>query len=402
MRVTRWTAATAAMFALALGGCGAPEGEDSRGQSTEAAPGDTPATDADGDSTGEPVTLGCPLILSGPISPYGIDNRAGIEIALDHLNEDGGVLGGTVTCEFEDTAFEAEQAITLMRSMAQSDIPVSIGPVSTVEAVAVAPIAEQLQLPFISTGSAGPWEGDFNPYVFRVNITTVDVLPDVLARLQELRDIETAAILYDQSQDYTVSERDTAQSALTDLGVEVLGTEAFSAGDRNYGPQLSNITQGGVPDLIYLGATTEEAALIIAQARERGIDSLFLGGAGLNDPSILEISDGAAAGAITFFPFNPTSDREIVQRFVSEYEARHDGATPPAYAALGYDATMLAADAIERAGSTDREAVRDALASTDGLELVNGSYTYEGSGDNVAAEVNLFELAEDGSFQLLE
>lgn len=352
-----------------------------------------------GQARDDAVTLGGLLILSGPISGYGSDNKAGMEIALEHINASGGVLGRPVKVELYDTAFDRAQTVALLRRLAANpSIPVVVGPTGTAELIAAAPVAQELGIAVISTGSAGPWPGKFNPYTFRVNITTINVLPGVLQEIVKRWNVRTAAILYDVSQDYTVSERQTAEQVFAELGVKVLGIEAFRAGDRQFGPQLSRVMRSGSPDLIYLGATTEEAALVIRQAKERGFTGLFLGAAGLNDPRIMALSSGAAVGALTFFPFNPDDARPVVQRFVADYRAKF-GKAPPAYAALGYDATMLALDAIRRAGSLDREAVRAALGSTRMLELVNGFYTYEGSGDNKSARAYVFQMTADGSFR---
>jgi branched-chain amino acid transport system substrate-binding protein len=188
---------------------------------------------------------------------------------------------------------------------------------------------------------------------------------------------------------------EAVKAAAPTVGLELKGIESFTTGDQDFSLQLTRIAEQN-PDLFYLAATTDEAALAISQAREIGIKAQILGGAGLNDPRIGSLAKSGAYGTITFAPFSPKDDRAIVKDFVANYQKKFAKTEPPAYVALGYDAVMLLADAIRRAGSTDREAVRNALGTTKNLEGLNGLYTYDGSGDNVRQEPRLLVFGPNG------
>lgn len=385
--------------ALILSACGSSSGSQGAGEASTPNSQGSPTASDTGVSAEGPITLGSILILSGAVAAYGQQNETGIEIAIDHLNEDGGLLGGReVGVEIRDNAADPDQTTTVLRELASNpEIPIIVGPTGTGGTVAAAPLAEQLGIAIISPGSAGTWQGDFNDWTFRVNLTTNNVLPDVLDEVMGEYEVDTAAVIYDQAVTNNASEQEAAQDALAAADVDVKTVEAIRTGDRNFGPQIAAMLEGEHPELMYVAAGTDEAALIMSQARERGYKGPFMGGAGMNDPSIFDLSGGASAGAITFFPFDPKADREIVSRFVDDYRERH-GETPPAFAALAYDATMLAANAIESAGTLDREEVRDALGNITDLELVASSYTYETSGDNTTPTVHVFRMDESGEF----
>ncbi len=98
-------------------------------------------------------------------------------------------------------------------------------------------------------------------------------------------------------------------------GLELKGIESFTTGDQDFTLQLTRIVEQN-PDLFYLAATTDEAALAISQARDLGIKAQILGGAGLNDPRIGALAKAGAYGTITFAPFSPKDDRPVVKAFV--------------------------------------------------------------------------------------
>ena len=193
---------------------------------------------------------------------------------------------------------------------------------------------------------------------------------------------------------------ESVKAAAPALGLEMKDIETFNTGDQDFSLALTRIL-ANPPDVLYVGATTNEAMLIIGQARELGLKSIMLGGAGFNDPRIAKLPGKAAEGIMTFFAFDPTSDRPLVRSFTERYMAAHAGGKPPSLAALGYDGVLLIADAIRRAGSTDRDAVRRAMGETANLEGIDGTFTYKGAGDNQVQKPLLFEL-RNGAFARLD
>jgi branched-chain amino acid transport system substrate-binding protein len=150
---------------------------------------------------------------------------------------------------------------------------------------------------------------------------------------------------------------------------------------------------------LYITGISDQAALIIQQARQRGYKGEILGGCSdLNDAKILQKSNNAAVNAITFSAFNEFDQRPIVQSFVAKYKAKYN-ADPSNFVSAGYDSVYLFADAAKRANTTtDRQAFRDALGQTSGLEGVNGKYTYSNSGDNQTPGFTIFRIKDGGGY----
>src|SRR5690606_1756849 len=116
-----------------------------------------------------------------------------------------------------------------------------------------------------------------------------------------------------------------------------------------------------------------EVGLIARQARELGITVPLLGGDGWDSDVTVQSGGQAVEGAYFTNHYAPDQDRPEVQKFVADYKARYNGKVPDAMAILGYDAMRLMADAIERAGSTDGAAIRDALAAIQGFPRASGT-----------------------------
>lgn len=326
--------------------------------------------------------------LSGPIAAYGEDGKAGADIAAAEINRVGGVLGGKLRIDYEDTAGDRAKAAAIYRKFATEPNVVAIMSISSTEFVALNPLVGEVKLPLVSVGSSAPVEV-FQPCAFRTTLIVSRALPNVLKQVKDLKQAKSIAVIYDTANAYTVGEMESVKKAAEPTGLELKGIETFSTRDQNFILQLSRL-KDMKPDILYVAATTDEAALIIDQARGIGLDASMIGGAGMNDPRIAELPGAGANGVMTFFSFDANDPRELVQNFVKAYRETHGGRTPPAYAALGYDGVRVIADAVRRAGSTDHAAVCKALSETSSLEGVNGNYSYHGSGDNLTQESKLF------------
>jgi branched-chain amino acid transport system substrate-binding protein len=340
------------------------------------------------------IVIGGGLTLSGAAAAYGEDGRTGADIAVAEVNTKGGVLGRKLRIDYDDTGMERARAVAIYRKYAARPDVVAMLSISSVELVALDPLANEVKLPLISIGSAATF-AKFSPYTFRLQVIVGKAMPTVLSRVKAAKGLKSVSVLYDVKNNFTVSEMEAVKASAQGAGLELKGIESFSTGEQDFSLQLTRIAEQN-PDLLYLAATTDEAALAISQARALGIKAQILGGAGLNDPRIGSLAKEGAYGTITFAPFSPKDDRPIVKAFVADYQKKFAKAEPPAYVALGYDAVMLLTDAIRRAGSTDREKVRDALGATKNLEGLNGLYSYDGSGDNTRQEPRLLVYGPNG------
>jgi branched-chain amino acid transport system substrate-binding protein len=346
------------------------------------------------------ICVGAGFVLSGPIAAYGEDGKIGVDIAADEINAKGGVLGRPLKVIYEDTGADRAKAVATYRKFASDPNCVAAITISSIEFVALDPVAKSTKLPFVALGSAAPMKS-FSPYSFRVQLIIDKAMPAVLTQVKKLKNAKTIAVISDTVNNYNVGEMESVKASAPGVGLNIVGSETFSTGEQNFTLQLTRLAALN-PDILYVAATTNEAMLIVRQARALGMKSTVIGGAGLNDTRIGTVLGKTADGILTFFPFDPSSDREVVQRFVKLYKAKYgQDKTPPGYVALGYDTLHLIVKAVEKAGSTDREAITKAFGAIKDFEGANGLFSYNGSGDNLVQNPNLYEF-HDGAYHRIK
>jgi branched-chain amino acid transport system substrate-binding protein len=174
----------------------------------------------------------------------------------------------------------------------------------------------------------------------------------------------------------------------------------YTGGDKDFKAQLTAIKNAN-PDAIMVPGYYTEVGLIVAQARALGITVPIFGGDGWEAPELIQIA-GADALQNTYYSthFSPQSTDPNAQKFVEAYKARYNGKVPDAMAALGYDAAMVLADAIKRAGTTDEPALRDAIAATKDYQGATGNTTLDENRD--ASKPAVIITVKDGEFQYVE
>ena len=272
-----------------------------------------------------------------------------------------------------------------------------VGEPSSSKTLEAAPIAQAAKVPLIATGATNPKVTQTGDYVFRVCFID-DFQGEVIARivLEKLKKTKVA-FLTDVKQDYSVGLTKFAGDYLTQHGGTIVKKQSYSSGDKDFRAQLTDIKSAN-PDVIIITGYYPEAALIAKEARQFGIKSIFVGGDGWDDPALISIGGKAVEDSYYSNHFSADAKTPIVQAFVQKYEEKY-GRDPTVDAALGYDAFKLLVDAIKRAGGTDPEKLRQAIADTKGFEGVSGKITI--GPDRNAVKPALILQVKDGTLKFV-
>jgi branched-chain amino acid transport system substrate-binding protein len=174
--------------------------------------------------------------------------------------------------------------------------------------------------------------------------------------------------------DYTKGLSEFFKAKFTALGGQVVGYEGHATGTTDFKAQLTKVLAAS-PDVLYVSDYYNDVALIAKQARELGFKGPMLGGDGWDSPKLMEVGGSAVEGCYFTNHYSQDDTSPIVQEFVKNYKAKYN-ATPDALAALAYDSTYIMLDAIQRAGSTDGEKIKNALVATD-LKTVTGQVKFD-------------------------
>lgn len=356
------------------------------------------STNASGDDSDADVsaTIGVVTYESGEGAAYGEAIKGGLELAQQEINDQGDVH---IELEIEDSAGETEQAISAAQKlMNDDDVSAIIGPTLSGEMQAVAPVADKNGIPILGTSTTAEGIPQIGDYVFRDSIPETMAVPAAVEAAVDEYDAETVAVMYGDDDEYTKTGYEAMEKAIDELDLDVLTTETFQKGQSDYKSILSNIKDLD-PDLILTSAFYNEGAVIMKQARSAGIDTPFVGGNGFNSPEVIEIAGDSSDGLIVGTPYFAESDDPDVEEFVENY-TDEVGKAPDQFAAQAYDGLYIVAEALDRAGDNDRDALRDALSETEDFDGVLANISFDEDGD-VVMDPQVLEI-KDGEFQLFE
>jgi branched-chain amino acid transport system substrate-binding protein len=353
-------------------------------------------------STGD-IVIGEFASLTGDTATFGVSSDEGVQLALDEINAAGGVLGRKLTYKREDDQSKSDEARTAAEKLINRDKVVAlIGEIASKNSIAAAPAAEAAHVPMLSPGSTNPKVTQMGQYVFRACF--IDPFQgEAMARfaLENLK-LKKFAILYAVNSDYSKGLRDFVKETLAKRGGSVVAEQSYNEGtDKDFSAQLTSIKNQN-PDAIFVTGYYGEAALIAKQARALGMKMPLIGGDGWDSDKLTEVGGDAMNNTYFSNHYSPDEDRPEVKKFVAAYKAKFkdkgtgEGKIPDAMAILGYDATKLMADAIQRAGSTDGPKIRDALAATKGFKGAAGDITIDAN-RNASKPIVIVEV-KDGKF----
>jgi len=314
-------------------------------------------------TTGD-IVVGFYGSLTGDGASFGQSSREGAELAVEEVNNAGGLLSGRkIRMLVEDDQSRPEEASNAVTKLVTQDRVVAvIGEVASRRTLAAAPVAQRYKVPLITPASTNEKVTAVGDYIFRVCF--IDPFQgEVLAKFA-YTDLKArrAAILTDITQDYSVGLTAAVTAEFKKAGGTVLPPVSYSSGDADFRAVLTQL-RSQKPDAIFATGYYPEAAIIVRQARELGLTVPILGGDGWVGDSL---KNGREALKNTYISNHYSGDNPdaVVQNFVKSYRAKFNK-EPDSIAALGYDSIKVLADAIARAGSTEGARVRDMLASGD-------------------------------------
>jgi branched-chain amino acid transport system substrate-binding protein len=337
--------------------------------------------------------------LTGGVSQFGIGCHQGFVLAFEELNAEGGILGQKIELVTEDDQSKPGQSATAVRKLITQDKVVAlVGDATSSATLEAAPIAQADKIPMITPTATNPRITEVGDFIFRVCFLD-EFQGRVLARFaREKLKAQKIFTLTDVKQDYSIDLLKFFKEEFTKLGGTIVGEQSYSTGDTDFRAQLTPI-RVAKPDAVFVPGYYQEVALIVKQARQIGLTMPFIGCDGWANQTLLAIGGKAVDGCFFTNHFSPDDQSPIVNSFVTKYQEKY-GVLPDTFSALGYDAARLLADAIKRAGSSDPQAIRDALAKTAGFQGVTGEISLDANRN--ASKPGLIVTVKQGKFEIAE
>lgn len=326
----------------------------------------------------ETIRVGVFLDLTGQTASFGISSYSGIKMAVDEINNAGGIEGNKIEIVLEDNQGKPENTKEVVTKLLnEKKVHVLIGEVLSTNSLAAAPIAQAAKIPMITPSSTNERITKVGDYIFRTCF--IDTFQgEAMAKFAfETLKLKRIAVLTDFNSDYSKGLSETFAITFNRLGGKIVSQKTYFQGDEDYFQQLKAI-KGVNPDGIYVSGYYNSVGVLAKQARDLKINSVFLGGDGWDAPDLWLTAGNSLDNSFITNHFSTESPTEKVKTFSANYKKLF-GLDADAFAALAYDSVYLIADSVKRAKSIEPAKLRDALATTKELELLTGKLTMNAS-----------------------
>ena len=368
-----WIVLTVLTCSLAFGGCAPKETND--------------------------IRIGVNAEITGSKPTVGDSCKNAAQLLVTQVNADGGLKVGDkkwpVTLFIEDNEDKPESAAAVAKKLiSQNNVLAILGPNASGNAIPAARICEDAKIIMISPWSTNPKTTENMKYVFRACFVD-DFQGQVMAKFaRDNLKANTAAVLYDVASEYNKGIAEIFKKEFEAMGGKVVAFESYTKDDKDFSSQLTKIKAAN-PDVLFLPNYYNEVPLQVQQARRLGLTCAIIGSDSWGSDELLKLGGKDLEGCFFSTHYAPDIATPEAQKFIKEYEAKY-GKKPDDVAALTYDSLNLLLTAISKAGSLDRQKVRDALANITEFEGVTGKMKFKGTGDPIKSAVII--QIKDGKF----
>lgn len=356
----------AGSMVLSLAACGGSKDTASTTDSSAAS-----SAEASGSDT---FKIGATGPITGGAAIYGNAVKNGIQIAVDEINEAGGINGYQIDYNFQDDEHDAEKAVNAYNNLKDWGMQVLIGTTTSAPCIAVVEKTHADNM-FQITPSGTAVECVQYDNAYRMCFSDPTQGTESAKYIGENGMAQKVAVIYDSSDVYSTGIYEAFAAEAENQPFDIVSVEAFTADAKtDFSVQVQKSKDAGA-DLLFMPFYYTEASLVLAECNKQGYEPTFFGCDGMDGILGVENFDTALAEGLTFLaPFVAKSEDEQVQSFVSKYEAAY-GETPNQFAADAYDCVYVVKAAIEAAGATPDMSVSDLC---DAMKEAMASVSYSG------------------------
>jgi len=385
-------------LALALAACGGSTGSTGGGGATS--------------YQGKTIQLGAILSLTGAGGVYGPSSKKGADLAVETINNSGGVNGAKISLDTKDDASDKAQSAQVAQTLIQGgQLLALLGPTLSNSAVAVHPLAESFKIPILAVSTTGinivpncnapstvPCK-----YVFRDSLGEETAIPTNIKIYAAKSHPKTGVLMVANDDKFSSDGGKIVQNTVGQYGIDLVDTVAFSKTTADFATPVTRALQKK-PEVMFITSLGGIPAKIMIEARKQGFTGQFLGGNGFNTAVVSKqagaAGQGAESGSAWYLDNTFPSNAEFVKAYRSKYSS-----DPDQFAAQGYAAILILADAAKRANLTFSDVAGDRSKLRDAMETVNiqtplGPFQFTSTHD-VKQTVWVILMDGKGGFNLL-
>lgn len=343
------------------------------------------------------ITIGAVAPLTGKYAEMGKDLINAVKMAVEDKNATGGIDGRTIVLLVEDDEASPKQAVSVAHKLVGNEEIIGIvGHMNSGTTLPASSVYSQAGIPLVMPVPTNPQitQQGFNN-LFRVPITDDKQGPADLEFILNVLKKDKIAVIHDK-ETYGEGIATEVKKALEAHGKQALIFEGVSSSDQDFRPIISKVRSLS-PEVVFFGGGYAEAALIIKQSRELGLDVPFVMGDGCFDSQLITIAGQASEGCFISNIAPITAPTEKAKDFYDRFEAKYGKIV--AFAPLGYEATNILLYAIEKAKLKTRDGVLKVLQDPNFVyDGMLGTFSFDKNGDSKGRQIFIHTI-KNGKFE---
>jgi branched-chain amino acid transport system substrate-binding protein len=354
------------------------------------------------------IKVGILQPLTGPLASFGQKTLDGIKLVHQKYNKLPN--GDTIKLVIVDNQFDKIQTVNGYKRLVSGENVVAVeGPLASSMALAVKRLADNTKTPTVTQIATNPRVTEGSKYITRACFTD-DFQGTVAAKYALKHHLNTAVVVFDMKQDYSVGLAKAFMKAYKKGGGKILKTLYINTGDKDFNAQVAQIKRLH-PQFIYTPIYAPEEGLFLRQLRAAGVKAPVMGGDGIADPALLKKLAGKAANGVMYTDhFDPAkAPTPLAKEFIKDFKATYHR-LPSAFAATGADGYLLIYNAIKKCDtpansknlSQFKICVNNAIRHTKHLEAVTGYLTINPKTGNPVNKPAVIEKIVDGKTEFVE
>jgi branched-chain amino acid transport system substrate-binding protein len=356
---------------------------------------------------GDTVKIGTFLSVTGPAAFLGDPELKTLQLYVEDINKQGGILGKQVELVHYDTGGNAKEAVGFFKRLVKKDdVDVILGGSSSGESLAVMPLAQSERIPFISMAGAVKIVEPVQKWTFKTPHTDRMAAAKIYADMKRRGITKVALISGDGG--FDKSGREQALALAPEYGIEIVADESYGNKDTDMTAQLAKIRNSGAQAILNFGFGTGPA-IVTKNVRQLGIDLPLYQSHGVASKKFIELAGPAANGvrlpaAALLVPdqlADSDPQKPVLLAYKKAYEAKYGDVST--FGGHAYDAFFIAVEAMKRAGTTDKAKVRKEIEKTKGFAGTAGIFNMSPK-DHMGLGLDAFKMIEikDGNWVIVD
>lgn len=330
-------------------------------------------SEGSGDDSSGPIKLGMLTPLTGSSSAIGPNMKNGAQLAVDEINDKGGVDGRKLELTVEDEACDPKTAAAGAAKLVSAGINISVGGYCSSATLPTLSRFDKANIPMIiPAANSADLVAQKLPNVFLLNGTGIQQAEAAAAFIKEHS--STGVALIDDNTSYSTDITKRTEQDLEPLNIKVANHQSVTAGESDYSGAV-NAVMNSKADFVYWTGYYQEGGLIIKQLKAAGYAGEIMVADGSVDPQLIQIAGQQNAQGVFATMTQTPQTIPGGDAWIKSYQAKF-GSAPGPYSPQAYDAVRVAAEAVRMAGSADGAAVIKALEQIDGFKIFSGSLKF--------------------------